>query len=342
MFIRNAWYAVALSHEIKAQLLGRTVIKERIVLYRTTDGTVAALEDRCIHRQVPLSKGRLHGDLVECWYHGLRYNPLGQCVHIPSQPEIPRRACVRTFPVVEKYGFVWVWMGDRERCDEALIPDHSVCTSPEFAGEMTYFHINTDYRLAIDNLLDLTHLAFVHLKTIKSEAIAVTAPKIEVNGDRVIVRRLLQNEPTPPLLKKMMKLDYIDRVQQVIFWPVGNTRVETFAHPPDQPNAGTLRLFTTSMFTPESDTSNHAWVGMHRDFVIGDEALTKLITQEVIVTVLEDKDVTEQEQNNWKDNAPMIHLTVDRASFAARQILDRLIKCESVDRAPTQLSLGSS
>ena len=254
---------VALCNEIKSELFARTVLNEQIVMYRTSDGKIAALEDRCVHRQVPLSKGRLKGDQVECWYHGMRYEPTGKCVHIPSQKVIPPRACVKTFPVAEKYGWVWLWFGDPARADESLVPDHWPVTSPEFAGEMSYFHIGTDYRLAIDNLLDLSHIAFVHPKTIVSHAIAEATPEITASDNEVRVRRVVRNETTPPLLKQMMGLEHIDRIQQVIYWPVGNTRVETFAHPPDQPNGKTLRLFTTSMFTPETDKSLHAWVGMH-------------------------------------------------------------------------------
>jgi vanillate O-demethylase monooxygenase subunit len=333
MFIRNAWYAVALCPEIKTELFGRTILNEKIVFYRQSDGQVAALEDRCVHRQVPLSKGRLFGDQIECWYHGLRFAPSGECVHIPSQQTIPQRACVRAYPVAEKYGWVWVWCGDRELCDEALIPNHWVCTAPDHAGEMTYFHINTDYRLGVDNLLDLSHIAFVHLKTIVSHAVAEAQPEIVIKENEVRVRRVLRREKTPPLLQQMMKLEYIDRVQDVVFWPVANTRVETAARPPDQPDAPALNLYTTTMFTPETETSSHTWVGMHRDFAVANAKLTELITKEVIVTVLEDKDVTEHLQQNWKQDAPIIHLAVDRAPLAARRILDRLLAKETPLRA---------
>ena len=108
MFIRNTWYVAALSDEIKPELLARTIAGEGIVMYRTSAGGVAALEDRCSHRQVPLSKGCLEGDQVRCWYHGLRFDATGRCTDIPSQEHIPPAAKVRSFPVVERYGFVWV------------------------------------------------------------------------------------------------------------------------------------------------------------------------------------------------------------------------------------------
>ncbi len=331
MFIRNAWYSVALSAEIKAELFARTVLNEKLVLFRDPQGKLVALDDRCAHRQVPLSKGRLLGDQIECWYHGMRFDCSGKCVHIPSQNSIPPQARVRGYPVAEKYGWVWLWMGDASKADERAIPDHGVCASEQFAGEMSYFHIGTSYLLAIDNLLDLSHIAYVHPKTIVSHQLAETPPTIEVEPNAVRVRRVLKNERTPPLLKQMMKLDTIERVQEVSFWPVGNTRVETIAQAPDRPEAPKLRLYTTSIFTPETDTTLHAWVGMHRDFALDVPQLTGLITKEVQETVLEDKDVTQALQGNWRDDAPIFYVAVDGAANAARKILDRLI---AEERAP--------
>jgi len=321
MLIRNSWYVAALSSEIKTELFARKILNENIVMYRTSDGTLAVLEDRCPHRQVPLSKGRLQGDTLVCWYHGLQFDAKGKCIHIPSQQLIPQRACVKTYPAAEKYGFVWLWMGEPALCDEALIPDHSVCSSAQFAGEMCYTHVLTDYRLAIDNLLDLTHINYVHTETISSIAVAETPPAITVSEREVRVSRVLRKEKNSPLLKKMMGLDYIDRTQEVIFWPVGNTRVETTARAPGEADGPALRLFTTSIFTPETVDSSHIWVGMHRDFALDNQPLTQMILQEVVKTVLEDKDVTEHLQQNWKQSAPIVYLAVDQAAAAARRML---------------------
>lgn len=336
MFIRNTWYAAALSTEIKAELLfARTILNVKIVLYRTSDGQVAALEDRCAHRQVPLSKGRLLGDLVECWYHGLRYERSGKCVFIPSQSAIPQNACVKSFPVAEKHGLIWIWMGAQEP-DQALIPDHWVCDSPELAGELNYCPIKCDYRIGIDNILDISHAAFVHVKTLGSQEVVKTLPEFLISDNEVRVRRTLHNEKTPPLYQTIMKLEYIDRVQDVIYWPVGNTRVDTVAHPPGRPDGKSLRVFTTTIFTPETELTTHLFVGMHRDFAIDNSKLTELITQQVFATVLEDKDVAEHLQANWKDDAPIVNIKLDRAAIAARQMLDRLLTKETQETSSDQ------
>jgi vanillate O-demethylase monooxygenase subunit len=122
MFPRNFWYVAAWDDEVKrGQLMRRTICGQPIVLWRKEDGTPAALEDRCAHRHMPLSDGFLRGDNVECPYHGLTYDASGACVRIPSQNLIPPSVRVRSFPVVERYHWVWLWMGDPALADPAAI-----------------------------------------------------------------------------------------------------------------------------------------------------------------------------------------------------------------------------
>ena len=123
MFPRNAWYVAATADELGRELLGRTLLDEPVVLYRCDDGTPVALEDRCSHRFLPLSKGYLVGDVVQCGYHGMEYDRTGACVHVPGQKSAPASAGVRTFPICERWRFIWIWMGDPALADEALIPE---------------------------------------------------------------------------------------------------------------------------------------------------------------------------------------------------------------------------
>ena len=117
-YLRNAWYVAALSAEIGSQLTPLQVLGERLVLFRNRRAQPVALEDACPHRKLPLSKGRLMGDLVECGYHGLTFDASGTCVRAPTQARIPPLAQVHSFPTVDKYGLVWVWMGDPAAADE--------------------------------------------------------------------------------------------------------------------------------------------------------------------------------------------------------------------------------
>lgn len=122
MFIKNAWYVAARPEEIGRTPLRRLICNEPIVFYRTRSGDPVALADRCIHRRMPLSAGRVVDDDLQCGYHGFRYDSSGKCVWIPTQEHIPSRACVRGYKLVERFGFTWIWMGDPDRADESLLP----------------------------------------------------------------------------------------------------------------------------------------------------------------------------------------------------------------------------
>ncbi|GAA4132634.1 hypothetical protein GCM10023067_53010 [Aminobacter aganoensis] len=162
-FIKNTWYAAAWSHEITRDMLARTIANEKIVFYRTESGEVAALEDRCPHRFVPLHLGKLKGDIVECAYHGLCFDASGACTLNPhGDGKIPRAARVKAYKVVEKHSIAWLWLGEAERADESLIADFSVLTDPSFQTVSSYLHVRANYQLISDNLLDLSHGQYIH------------------------------------------------------------------------------------------------------------------------------------------------------------------------------------
>ena len=166
MWIRNAWYVAAWTHEIEpGRIHARTIIDQPLVMFRTATGIVA-LEDRCPHRFAPLSLGRLEGDALRCMYHGLKFAPDGTCIEIPGQKLIPQSACVRRFPLHVMGSWVWVWMGDAAAADVAKIPPTLALDDPAYrlmAGQLDY---DAHYLLIDDNLLDLSHLSFAHEKTL--------------------------------------------------------------------------------------------------------------------------------------------------------------------------------
>ena len=171
-FPMNAWYAAAWDYEIKHELAARTICDQDIVLYRRNDGRVAALENACWHRLLPLSMGHLKKDEIVCGYHGLVFNSAGRCTYMPAQETINPSACVRAFPVPEKYRLIWVWMGDPALADPDKAPDFHWNSDPPWVGEGgTFYSLQCDYRLVIDNLMDLTHETYVHVGSIGDEAI---------------------------------------------------------------------------------------------------------------------------------------------------------------------------
>ena len=167
MWLRNAWYVAGWRHELApGQLLARAVIGEPLVFYRTGDGRVVAMEDRCCHRLAPLSKGRLEQDDLRCMYHGLKFAPDGRCIEIPGQAVIPPNAAVRTYAAAESGGWIWVWMGAAADADPAQIPPSVAADDPAWRLRTGRLDYAADYQLINDNLLDLSHLSFAHANTL--------------------------------------------------------------------------------------------------------------------------------------------------------------------------------
>ena len=185
MFLRNGWYSALWSHELTDKPVGKTFLNEKIVLFRNGRGQVGALEDRCCHRAAPLSTGELSRRNLACGYHGLKFDVNGQCVEVPGQPEVPAGAKVRSYPVHEKNNVVWIWMGDAAKADAAKIPDMPWLSDPKWATTPGRLYVKTNYQFIIDNLLDLTHVAYVHKKTHRRRP----ARGDDADQDRTLARR---------------------------------------------------------------------------------------------------------------------------------------------------------
>jgi len=219
-FVRNAWYVAAWSSEIGRQLTERWLLDEPLVLYRTENGQAMALGDRCAHRRYPLAHGRLIGDHIECAYHGFTFDSSGACVAIPSQDHIPAGLGVRCYPVVERSGWAWVWMGAPSLADESQIPDCQWLDDPVWNTVSGTIELNCRYQLMNDNLLDLSHLSFVHTDTIGAGYIARSPVKCELHGQVVSVSREMNAVDLPPLHAKTMGLQNpVDRWQVEEFFP---------------------------------------------------------------------------------------------------------------------------
>lgn len=194
MMLRNHWYVAAWSDEVGTDLFSRVLLGDPVVLYRKEDGDVVALENRCPHRNLPLSEGRRSGDRIECGYHGLVFDETGACTHLPGADATPDWACVRRYPTLERQGWVLVWMGDPDMADAAVAPDFAVRRDDaDWLTVSGYTYAQCGYRLVLDNLLDLSHLAYVHSSTTGNRALAEEAQiAAEVSGERVRVTRWME------------------------------------------------------------------------------------------------------------------------------------------------------
>ncbi len=199
-YSKNLWYVAAWSHDLKGnQPLGVQILGEPIVLWRNEQGRIAALQDRCVHRLAPLSLGRCEGDKLRCMYHGLLYNASGAVTEIPGQDLIPPQAKVRPYPVVDRHSWIWVWMGEASAADELLIPPAVGFDDPNFilgSGQLDYA---AEARLINDNLLDFSHLSYVHSASFgASEQWAKERPKVTSLAQGVRVEQWVTVQPGTP------------------------------------------------------------------------------------------------------------------------------------------------
>src|SRR5262249_46641356 len=147
MWMRNCWQVIAFANEIGATPLARLACNEPVVLFRIQSGEAVALADRCPHRLAPLSLGRVVGDHIQCGYHGMCFDHEGSCVRVPGQEEVPARARVRKYPLVERHTFAWIWLGDAALADPALVPDFHWMDDPAWGCVSGYHHFAANYQL---------------------------------------------------------------------------------------------------------------------------------------------------------------------------------------------------
>ena len=328
MFLRGSWYVAARAAELSRQPLARMLLGEPVVLYRREDGTPVALEDRCCHRHLPLSMGKLEGDRLRCGYHGLLFAPDGRCVEIPGQTSVPPQARVRAYPLVEKFQWIWIWMGAPERADPALIPNWWWAAHPQWAfTQPEQIYVKCNYQLIADNVLDVTHLAYVHAGSIGASSITEFPATVEREERLVRLTRWIHDRPPPPLYKKAGGFaGNVDRWQIVEHVPPCFS--VNFAGCKD--GTRKIDLMALSAPTPETERTTHYFFGFVRNFGLGDGAMESIFSGDMVRVFNEDIPVLEAQQRtrDLKPDAPSIDIKVDAAPMAARRLLQRLVECE--------------
>ncbi len=350
MWLKNCWYVIAWDHEIPAAdsgaLFTRTVLGEPILVLRTADGALRALADRCCHRLAPLSKGRREGDRVRCGYHGLLFEAGGRCVEAPGIASIPAKACVRSYPLAVKNRWVFVWMGDPARADAALLPDNFSCDDPAWRYRPGYLHYDTPYLLVCDNLLDFSHLSYVHEATLGgSTAIAQARPTIEAVDSRpgdagIRVTRHVPGVPPPPYYRRMRSFDgLVDRWFDYEFRLPGTLLMHSGGRPagdaPDDMRPA-VRLHSCQTLTPETATSTHYFFQQSHPTDLGDAALTEGIYQSLVTAFEEDRAmITAQHRTIALDpSAPMLPMAMDAALVQFRRLLAQRVAAEQAAVTP--------
>lgn len=337
-WIRNRWYVAAWDGEVDRTPIARTICGESVLLYRRLDRRPVAMRDACPHRLLPLSMGYKEGDSIRCRYHGLLIGPDGKAEEMPVKSErVPKAVCAIMYPVVERHRFVWIWIGEADRADPDLIPDFWPCSAPGWTFDGGYSHIACDYRLVIDNLMDLTHETYVHQGSIGQPEIAEAGIEAETRGDEVVVSRWMPRIDPPPFWRDALKQEGpVDRWQVCRFLPPSSVLIDVGVAPVaagctiDDHDRG-VRGFVIDAMTPESEETTHYFWGMARNFDIEDAGFTNRFKAQQGQVFAEDVDVLEAQQRSIRANADMKlrGYSIDQGGVRARQVIDRMIRAEA-------------
>jgi phenylpropionate dioxygenase-like ring-hydroxylating dioxygenase large terminal subunit len=336
MFIRNAWYVAAWADEIEAAPLARRICNEPIVLYRNAAGQAAALIDMCCHRGAPLHMGKVVEAGLECGYHGLIFGADGVCVRIPGQDRIPERARVRSFPLVEQDGFLWIWMGDPALADPAAIvacPWHN--DTVNWPHKHTMYHIKAAAMLMVDNLMDLTHLGYVHGSTIGGNPSQHVEAKMETERTPLglkFTRWMLNSIPPPTYVRAVGFTGRIDRCIRFEFVAPGSVRqwtgaVDAGGYRDGDTSNSTLAVRLFHGLTPETETSCFYFWSSANGFRQDDPAATQQFFDQVAAAILEDKSVVEAQQARISElgESGLVDIVTDSARLHMRRTVDRLM-----------------
>jgi phenylpropionate dioxygenase-like ring-hydroxylating dioxygenase large terminal subunit len=341
MFVRNSWYVAALSDELPnvagaRQPFARTIIGEQVVLFRTKGGDVVAFEDRCPHRRMPLSLGRLtEDDKLVCAYHGLTFNPKGTCVEVPGQTST-QGICLRTYPVVERYGFVWIWMGLSAQANPESIFDCSWLERPGWHRTKYYRHVKANYLLLNDNLADLLHLASLHIPSgAGNESMGPAQTELEVTGTGYHFVRETLDIPSPHGFGRLSNVKRnVDRWHIVdylgpSFFRIHTGVAETGTGGPQSTlpqGQGRWTIAPHHLITPETETTMHYYMVIGHEWKDSPESDTfsgKVMDEDVWA-------VENQQRNiDFSPLAPTTAIPSDAAMFAMRKIVGSMLLSEA-------------
>lgn len=344
-FPKNTWYVAAMSDEIGTEKpLGRKVCGESIAFYRPSASEVAAVRDFCPHRGAAMSLGYVEDGLLVCGYHGLKMGADGETKEMPLQ-RVQGFPCMKSFAVEERYGFIWVWPGDQDLADSSLIPVQEWAVSDDWAYGGGLYHIHCDYRLMIDNLMDLTHETYVHASSIGQKEIDESPVDTTVNGDEVITSRTMESIKAPPFWQAALKANglpkdaSVDRWQRCRFTPPSHVMIDVGValeghggfDAPSEKKAGSI---VVDFITPETEDTMWYFWGMARNFKADDQALTDNIREGQGGIFQEDLEVLERQQANLKafPDYDLLKLNIDAGGVQSRRVIERIIKAENASK----------
>jgi len=345
-FLRNVWYPLAWGTEVGDGLFHRTLLNEPIVAYRRGDGVAVALADTCPHRFAPLHLGKIVDDCVQCPYHGLRFDSAGACVHNPhGDHKIPATAKVRSYPLVERDTLLWIWMGDPGEANDASIPDFGFLCEPD---RYTYtrpqvMHMPVSYDLILDNLMDLTHAAYLHPNNLGSPAVARGRMSVTQHGTSVLSENLYPDglpAPVFPAVGACKPDEHVDYWVDVRWDAPASMYFDAGVTPAGRPRTEGAKLCSAQLLAPETETSTHYFWCQYRDFNRDAPGLTEAIEKavtEAFATEDEPMILAVQQRMAGRDLWAMkpVLLTTDGGAVRVRRLMSQLLDRE---RAPAAMT----
>jgi len=330
MFLKNAWYLAAWSHEVPpGKPLGRKILDQAVVFYRTKEGDAAALEDRCPHRFAALSLGIVAEGRLRCAYHGLEFDSTGACAANPHGP-IPKAAKVRGFPLLERWGALWIWVGEPSLAQEDKLPDLAPYLAETDGKRVShdYYHVRANYQLLNDNILDLSHIEYLHPGSFGTPAVG--AGSVTVTREDLLVRsrRVIPNDPLTPLIARHMGGEgkLFERTLDVAWHAPSILTLDIDIRPAEDPGAVLFSAPGVHIFTPETAATTHYFMSGR---LFGDpdrrEDVFDPISAEDI-PMLESQQERLGDVDFW-DMGPAL-LSVDKAGVWARRTLQQMIEAE--------------
>ena len=338
----NAWYVAAWDHEVSRKPMARRIADRSLALYRTEDGKAVALADACWHRLAPLSMGKTVGkDGIQCPYHGIVYNSAGRCASMPAQESINPSATVPSFPVVERYRFVWVWLGDPTKADPDLVPDMHQMDSPDWAGDGESIFAPCNYQLVLDNLMDLTHEEFVHASSIGQEELSESDFVVTHDDRTVTVSRWMLNIDAPPFWLKNLRDKFpgfegkVDRWQIIRFEAPSTIRIDVGVAKagtgaPEGDRSQGVNGYVMNTISPETAKTCHYFWAFMRNYCLDSQLVTTQLRNGVHGVFGEDEAMlkAQQEAIDANPDYEFYSLNIDAGGMWVRRLIERMLEAE--------------
>ena len=340
-FLENQWYVAAWSSEIASdQPFERWICGQPVVFYRDQEGKAVALHGRCPHRNFPLSKARIRGNILECGYHGLQFDPDGNCVRIPSQDTIPDVCRLSAYVLVEKWEWLWICVGDPARADPDLIPDHKEIRLTEsgwLAVPALTNHLKGRAQLLHENLTDISHLSYLHPGTIGTDSVAATQVEITEHDGFLRGLRMIPNEKLTGFFKDALGTEGpLDREVLIDFYPPNlHVAREKFIEPGGGETIGQYRV--CHAVTPATATSTNYLVAWTRTFARDSQEITDTVNSVFAAVIDEDIDAVESVENmiSIQQQPREVLVAGDAHSMRARRIMKKLFADQSAPLTTT-------